>query len=313
MIITVTLNAAIDKTLVCNGLELGSITRAQEALAVAGGKGINVARTIHRLKGEAIATGLVGDATGSNIRKLLAEEGIRHRFTEIADNSRVCLALTDEQKEMVTEVHEPAPVVAKEEWARFQRLLGDLAPEASFITFNGSLPRGLEPSAYAELMGWCRRYNPDCKLVLDTSGAALRAGIKARPYMIKPNESEIRDLCGNHLAGVGDYVPAVRKLMAEGIELVLLSLGSAGLVFGYQAVVYQTEPITVTDVKSTVGCGDALVGGVVRKLEEGADVLTAVKYGVAAATSNLTTKSPGDIDLNQVEEIYPEVRIRPIG
>jgi|SRR5690554_604211 len=313
MILTVTLNAAIDKTLVCNGLELGSITRAHEALAVAGGKGINVARSIHRLKGEAIATGLAGGATGSIIQKLLAEEGIKHRFTEIAANSRVCLALIDEQKEMVTEVHEPAPVVAKEEWARFQQLLGDLAPEASFITFNGSLPRGLEPSAYDELMGWCRKYNPDCKLVLDTSGAALRAGIKARPYMIKPNESEIRDLCGNHLAGVGDYVPAVRKLLAEGIELVLLSLGSAGMVFGYQAVVYQTEPIIVKDVKSTVGCGDALVGGVVRKLEEGADVLTAVKYGVAAATSNLTTISPGCIDLNQVEGLYPEVRIKSIG
>ena len=149
-------------------------------------------------------------------------------------------------------------------------------------------------------------------MVLDTSGAALRAGIKARPYMIKPNKHELEELFGCHLKQVEDYAEAVRKLLADGIELVLVSLGSAGLIFGYQGSVFQVEPLGVPEVKSTVGCGDALVGAVVYQLAAGADVMTAVKYGVAAATSNLTTQSPGCIEHDQVEEFYPEVRIQPI-
>lgn len=313
MIVTVTLNAAIDKTLICKGLKLGTITRAREVLAVAGGKGINVARSIHRLKGEVLATGLTGGDTGLIIRKMLEEEGIRHCFTEIAANSRVCLALIDEESQIVTEIYEPSPVVKKEEWARFWRCLGGLAPQASFIAFSGSLPGGLDAGAYYELMLWCREKNPGCKMVLDTSGAALRAGIRARPYMIKPNKHEIEEFCGYPLKRIEDYEAAIRRLLAEGIELVLVSLGSAGLVFGYQESVFKIEPVSVKDIKSTVGCGDAMVGGVLYKLDAGADVMTAVKFGVAAATANLATKSPGCIDANQVEEFFPAIRIQPIG
>ena len=313
MIITVTLNAAIDKTLVCKDLTLGAITRAEQALAVAGGKGNNVARTVHRLKGDVIATGFAGGTTGLIIRKMLEEEGIRHCFTEIAANSRVCLALVDEARQIVTEVYEPSPVVEEEEWQGLKKCLADLAPQASFITFNGSLPGGLDHSAYYELMLWCRKHNPECKMVLDTSGAALRTGIKARPYMVKPNKDEIEELCGHPLARDADYEQAVRQLLAEGTELVLVSLGSAGLIFGYKEAVFKVEPMRVEEVKSTVGCGDAMVGGVVSQLAAGADVMTAVKYGVAAATSNLSTKSPGCIDPDQVGKVYPKVRIQPMG
>lgn len=313
MIITVTLNAAIDKTLICNGLKLGTITRAREVVAVAGGKGINVARSIHRLKGEVLATGLTGGDTGLIIRKKLEEEGIRHCFTKIAANSRVCLALIDEERQIITEIYEPSPVVKKEEWERFRKCIGDLVPQASFITFNGSLPDGLDSGAYYELILWCREKNPDCKVVLDTSGAALRAGIKARPYMIKPNKHEIEELCGYPLDRTEDYEAAIRRLLAEGIELVLVSLGSAGLVFGYQGSVFKIEPVSVKEVKSTVGCGDAMVGGILCKLAAGADVMTAVKYGVAAATANLATKSPGCIEASRVEELFPAIRIQPIG
>lgn len=150
-------------------------------------------------------------------------------------------------------------------------------------------------------------------MVLDTSGAALRAGIRARPYMIKPNKHEIEEFCGYPLKRIEDYEAAIRRLLAEGIELVLVSLGSAGLVFGYQESVFKIEPVSVKDIKSTVGCGDAMVGGVLYKLDAGADVMTAVKFGVAAATANLATKSPGCIDANQVEEFFPAIRIQPIG
>ncbi|NLY91468.1 MAG: 1-phosphofructokinase family hexose kinase [Firmicutes bacterium] len=312
MIVTVTLNAAIDKTIVCKNLQLGTITRADEVAAVAGGKGINVARSIHRLKGEVLATGFAGGANGYLIRKLLAAEGIPHRFTKITANSRVCLALVDTLRQTVTEVYEPSPVVEKDEWASFRELLGALAPQASFITFNGSLPGGLDPGAYYDLILWCRELNPGCKIALDTSGAALRAGIRARPDLIKPNRDELEELCGYRLDGDQAYGEAVRQLMADGIELVLVSLGSAGLIFGCQGSVFKAEPLRVPEVKSTVGCGDALLGGVLCRLAAGADLMTAVKYGVAAATSNLTTKSPGYIDPDQVEALYPKVCIRPL-
>lgn len=303
MIITVTLNAAIDKTVFCRRLARGGITRAEEALTVAGGKGNNVARTVFKLGGDVLATGLAGGANGTIIRNLLTQEGIDHHYLEIAAHSRVCLTIIEEADQIITELYDPAPVVQAEEWDRVQKHLVTLAQNAEFITLNGSLPAGLGDEAYYELILLLKKANPRCRMILDSSGEALRKGIQARPFMIKPNRREMETLVGRALPDLDSRAKAVKMLNNQGIELVVLSVGAEGVVFGFQGSVYQIDPLAVTP-KSTVGCGDALVGGFAHKFLESGDTLDAIKYGVAAATANLTTKTQGDVEREQVVEFF---------
>ena len=301
MIATVTLNAAIDKTLICHELEIGGITRAEEALAVAGGKGINVARSVFRLGGEVLATGFVGGANGAIIRNLLETEKIPNHFFELGGNSRTCLAIIEKCNQTITEIYDPSPMVRQDEWENFKEFMIDLAKEADIITFDGSLPAGLSDEAYCELISLVKEVNDNCKVILDSSGQALIRGIQAKPFMIKPNRDVMETLLGYPIPDKERQIKAVRALLKQGIELVVLSLGSEGVVFGYKEAIYKIEPLSV-EVESTVGCGDALVGGFAQRFLVSGDVVDAVKYGVASATSNLTSKTQGDVSQAQVNE-----------
>ena len=312
MIVTVTLNAAIDKTLICHRVESGGITRAEEALAVAGGKGINVARTVFKLGGKAFATGLAGGSNGALIRDLLKQEKIDYHFVELSANSRMCLTIIEKSAQVISEIYDPSPVVQPEEWDNFKQFMSELAKKADLITLNGSLPAGLSATAYGELIFLLKKANERCKVILDTSGPALQKGVEAKPFMIKPNQEEMEILLGHSLSKREDQIKAVKTFLGEGIEVVVLSLGDQGVVFGYNQAVYGIAPLAVT-VKSTVGCGDALVGGFAHRLLEKGDVIEAVKYGVASATSNLTTKTQGDVSRTQVEEFLRLIKLSPVG
>lgn len=312
MIATVTLNAAIDKTLVCQELEINGITRAEEAYIVAGGKGINVARSFSRLGGKALATGFIGGANGVIIRDLLEAERLPNRFFEIRDSSRMCLAVIQKGNQTITEIYDPSPVVREEEWESFKSFISALAKKVEMISFNGSLPAGLSPDAYNDLIHLVREVNKDCLVILDTSGEALKKGIEAKPFMIKPNRSEMETLLGRPLSDEEGQVKAVRTLLEEGIDLVVLSLGDKGVVFGHSQAVYKIEPLSV-EVKSTVGSGDSLVGGFARKFLTSGDIIEAVKYGAASATSNLTSKTQGDVSPAQVEEFFTQLNVYQVS
>ncbi len=308
MIATVTLNAAIDKTIICHQVKSGGITRAEEALAVAGGKGINVARTVFKLGGEVLATGLAGGSNGAIIRNLLEQEKIDYHLVELRDNSRMCLTIIEKCNQTITELYDPSPVVQPEEWENFKRFMSKLARKADLITLDGSLPSGLSDEAYGELIFLIRKANERCKVILDTSGQALQKGIKAKPFMIKPNRDEMEILIGHSLSDKEEQIKAVKTLLEEGIEVVVLSLGNKGVVFGYNRAVYQVDPLAV-EVKSPVGCGDALVGGFAHRFLGAGDVIEAVKYGVASATSNLTSKTQGNVSRTQVEEFSRLIKL----
>jgi tagatose 6-phosphate kinase len=311
MIGTVTLNAAIDKTVICEEFHTGGITRADEALAVAGGKGINVARTIHRLGGEVVAAGFVGGLNGWIIKRMLEEEGIKHRFVEIEGNSRMCLTIIQRKNLSITEIYDPSPIVQQEDWERCQTLIRQLARKAQIISLNGSLPAGVDDYAYFHLISLIREENPNCKVILDSSGEALRKGIMAKPFMVKPNRNEMEGLFGQPLSDTESLTRAVGVLIRNGISLVVLSLGSDGLMFGFDDSVYIIPPLS-TEVVSTVGCGDALVGGIAKKLLESEDIVEAVKYGAASATSNLASKTQGNVLLKQVEEFLGRINMKQI-
>jgi tagatose 6-phosphate kinase len=314
MITTVTLNVAVDKTVICDEVESCGITRSREALAVAGGKGINVARAISKLGGDVIATGCAGGYNGLLVRKMIEAEGIGHELLNIEDNSRMCLTIIETNTQSVTEIYDPSPTVKQQEWEKMKGIIGRLAENSDIVTLNGSLPNGLDDDAYYDLINVIRRRNPECRVILDTSAGALREGMKAKPFMMKPNKNEMEALLGHRLCNLEDEIAAVQRVMRHGISLVVLSLGSDGVVFGCKdnGKIYRVEPLSGVEVQSTVGCGDAMVGGIAKRISESADVIEAVKYGVASATSNLTSKTQADVSREQVEEFFKHVQVNRI-
>src|SRR3984893_11266399 len=210
MIITVTLNAALDKTLEVPNFTPGRRHRTADQKTMPGGKGVNIARAIKRLGQPVIATGLAGGATGTRIVEALTEESILNAFVRIRDESRTNTAVLDPTTGMHTEINERGPAVSPQELELFRDKLLYLAQGASMCVFAGSLPRGVEPDVYGELIKEVRKLG--VTTMVDTEGEALRFAVKAEPDVCSPNEIEAEELVGHEFNDVADRAEAVVEI-----------------------------------------------------------------------------------------------------
>ncbi len=284
-ILTVTLNAAIDKRYDVTDVHVGEVQRVTRVRAGAGGKGLNVARGA-RLCGQAvIATGFVAGFAGQFITSQVEEQGIREEFLRVPGESRTCINIIDAAGRS-TEFLEPGVTVEETHLAqllaRFQTLLG----EADVVTLSGSAPSGCPDDVYlrfVEAAGLAGR-----PVILDTSGALLRAGLAASPTVVKPNREELAALAGSDLHDLGDVIAAARSLCAQGPEWVVVSLGADGaLVLDHGQVEHLSAP--AVQAVDTVGAGDAfcaaLTVGLARSLTLGEATRKAVAAGAVAVAS----------------------------
>src|ERR671922_1983482 len=212
MIITVTLNAAIDKTLAVPNFRLGRRHRTTEQRTMAGGKGVNVARALKLLGQPVIATGVAGGPNGTRIIEQLTEEAILSDFVRIREESRTSTAVVDPTSGEQTEINERGPAVAEAELELFVDKLLYLAKGAGVCVFSGSLPRGVDVGLYARLIEELRKLG--VTTVLDSEGDALRLGTRAGPQVVSPNELEAEELVGHEFADDEDRLTAVGE-MAE--------------------------------------------------------------------------------------------------
>ncbi len=208
MIVTVTLNAAVDRTLTVPNFQLGHRHRASQALTLAGGKGINIARALKLLEVPVVATGLVGGRTGQRILEELSAEAILNDFVRIEDESRTSSAVVDPTAGSFTEINEWGPHVTREELERLLEKLHYHARSADFVVFAGTLPRGVEENFYSEAIRDLNRHG--MRTVLDTEGEPLRRGMDAEPFLVSPNQGEAEDLVGQELAETEDFVLRAR-------------------------------------------------------------------------------------------------------
>ena len=195
MIITVTLNAAIDKSLSVPNFRLGRRHRTVEQMTMPGGKGVNVARTLKTLGAPVIATGLAGGPTGTRIVEQLTQESILNDFVRIGEESRTNMAVYDPTNGQQTEINERGPAVTAQEVELFRDKLLYLARGADMVIFAGSLPRGIDASIYADLIRDVR--NVGVATVIDTDGDPLRHAVRAEPDVISPNVLEAEELVGH--------------------------------------------------------------------------------------------------------------------
>jgi tagatose 6-phosphate kinase len=312
VILTVTLNAAIDRTVAVPNFRLARRHRAVESRTVAGGKGINVARALNLLGRPVIATGFVGGPTGSRVLEQLNEESVLTDFTRIASETRINLAVIDPTSGEQTEINERGPAVSAEEVKRLFERIAYLAGGTKLCVLAGSVPPGAGDDFYAQLVeDLARRGVP---VVLDAEGEAMLAGIRAGASMVTPNEREAEELVGQEFADNGD--------LAQGLlELVRLGAGEAAITRpdGCVAAVEEggsrrllevhTEPL---EPVSTVGSGDAFLAGYAAALYEGRPAEDCLAYGVACGAESTQHFGAGTVDRNQVERLLGEVSVRDL-
>jgi tagatose 6-phosphate kinase len=304
VILTVTLNAALDTTYRINGALVPHRThRVQTIAAHAGGKGVNVARVLHSLGDQVIATGLLGGRTGSQVQSLLDAEGVRSAFVKIETETRRTVVITDASG--TTGLWEQGPTVTDAEWAVFDSKFRHLLEPAEVVVLSGSLPPGVPRSAYADLVGLVRAAG--IPVILDTDGEPLQFGIAARPDLVKPNASELSTLVGRSVNGVADSVPAARMALAMGADAVVVSLGAEGMVLvtahnGLHASLPQPIP------GNSTGAGDACAAALARTI--GQPWPSRLIDAVALSAASIPTPTAGTVDLPTYRHVRGQISVK---
>jgi 1-phosphofructokinase family hexose kinase len=312
MILTVTLNAAIDRTVAVPNFRLGHRHRAVESRTVAGGKGINVARALKLLGRPVIATGFAGGPTGSRLLAQLREEAVLTDFTRIAAETRINLAVIDPTSGEQTEINERGPAVSPEEVETFVARVGYLADGAKLCVLAGSLPPGAGDDLYARLVkDLGERGVP---VVLDVEGDAMLAGLRAGASVVTPNEREAEELVGQEFADRNDLVQGLSELVRLGaVEAAITRPDGCVAVVGEGAerrfLEVRTEPL---EPVSTVGSGDAFLAGYVAARYDGRSAGECLAYGVACGAESTQHFGAGMVDRNQVERLLGEVHVQDL-
>ena len=271
MIVTLTPNPSIDRTVLVENLLPGEVNRAASSRIAPGGKGVNVAPALIRNGHPARAVLPLGGPDGELLARLLQNAGVPFDAVPIAGTTRTNIAIVDPTG-VTTKVNEPGPALSPDEVER----LGETAGGATGpVVLCGSLPPGTDDSFLARMIA----RHPG-RVVVDTSGAPLAAAVAARPWLIKPNREELSELTSRELPTPSAVVDAARELVAGGIGVVVVSLGSDGALWVDPDVVHHAKA-TVTEPRSTVGAGDCLLAGVLSSLTTGGDPATALSRGVA--------------------------------
>ena len=310
MILTVTLNAAIDRTVAVPNFRLGQRHRAVESQTVAGGKGVNVARALKLLGRPVIATGLVGGATGTRILERLGEESILNDFTWIDGESRTNLAVIDPTTGEQTEINERGPRVTPEEIDMFVEKLLYLAQGATVCVLAGSTPPGCDPDVYARLVTELRALGVIS--VLDTDGEQMRAGLRAEPAVVVPNLLEAEEAVGFEFNDPDDQAVGLTGLIEMGAgEAIITNPGGCAAIIGegherrrYEVEIEQLEAI------AAVGSGDAFLAGYVAARYEGGSPRECLSYGVACGAQSTQHFGAGTLDPFEVERLASRVTVR---
>lgn len=299
MILTVTLNPAVDKTCHINELMLGQVNRLQSVDSIAGGKGVNVTKVLRQFEYPVIAMGFLGGYGGKMICDKLTNMGAECHFTYIQGETRVSTNVLAENG-YVTELLEPGPVISAEELHRFIDDYKCQVERVKVVVLSGSIPLGVPQNIYAILIMIAK--DAGCKVYLDTSGEALKEGAKAIPHVIKPNRKEMEYLVGRKLATTGDMVMEAKKLLEAGVEQVIISLGAKGFIAVDKEGVIE-QPVVKVNAVNTVACGDCLVASYCMSGLEGKSREESAKCASVLAAANATTSVSAEIPM----EIYKEL------
>ena len=316
MIVTVTLNAAIDRTLTVPNFQLGHRHRASAGLTLAGGKGINVARTLKALDVPVVATGLAGGRTGTRIVEELTTEAILNDFVRIGGESRTSTMVVDPTGWTATEIYEWGPQVSRDELGVLLEKIAYLARAADLVVLAGSLPRGVDPGFYAEAIRELSRRR--VRAVLDAEGEPLRLGVEAEPWLVSPNQREAEGLVGQELHDEEDFLMALGAIAELGARNVLIGHGAGAFALireerrgrRFEANIPPLVPV------ATAGAGDAMLAGYLAASVAEQSTEEALRSAVATGAAATLEVGGGRFDPREASRLASSVTVRavePVG
>lgn len=310
MIITVTMNPAIDKTVEIDQLLPGGLNRIRKVEYDAGGKGINVSKTIRELGGTSIATGFLGGNAGKTIQSVLDEKKIRNDFIQVDGETRTNTKVF-EKNGAVTELNEPGPVISEDQIHALLQKLEDYADDHTLFVLAGSIPAGVDRNIYAEITRLVHKKG--AKVLLDADGELFRNSLEAVPDIIKPNRVELEEYAGfDYRASQEELLNLARKIRQKGIGTVAVSMGKSGAMLvkdGYEVKC----PALSVKAHSTVGAGDAMVAALAYSWDQGLDDDALTRLCIAASAGAVTTIGTKPPTRELVDQLAEQVIIERIG
>jgi 6-phosphofructokinase 2 len=286
-IVTMTLNPAIDKSSSVDHVVAERKLYCKPPLFEPGGGGVNVSRAIKKLGGESMLLYPAGGLTGKRLQELLDKEGLNHRPFPIEGVNRESLVILEESTGQQYRFGMPGPELDKKEWEPLLQELATMEPSPDYVVASGSLPPGVPPDFYAQLVRVGKKRG--AKTIIDVSGEALEAALQEGVFLIKPNVREFRELVGEEIKEESQIKAEAKKMVKSGrCEVLVISLGAAGALVVSEKFAEHILPPTVPII-SKVGAGDSMVAGVVLSLARGKPLRESVLFGVAAGTAAVMT------------------------
>jgi 1-phosphofructokinase family hexose kinase len=307
MILTVTPNPCVDKTVFLDELKVGAFMRAGRYGCVPGGKGSNVSRAVHALGRPTRALVLVGGHTGAHVVDMIRnDDGVEPVPVWVQASTRTITTILEEPIHRQTAFFEPGPSVTAEEAASLLTAFSNVLPSATVVTLNGTVPDPILVDIYPQMVEMAKAAG--VLTILDSHGPEFARGVEAAPYMVKPNRAETEELVGGRLDSDEACWRATEHFLERGVTLVVLSLGARGAFVATRAERLEVVPPTITEV-NPVGSGDALVAGFAVGLHEGLTLEETARLGVAAGTANAMSWDIGHFSKSEVEALLPKVRV----
>lgn len=309
MIITVTLNPALDKTVEIPGFSLNTVNRITAWRTDPGGKGLNVSKVLAKLGGGSTAVAVLGGTSGQYIADAMQAMGISGRFTFAEGETRTNIKVVDPENHTNTELNEPGLTVSAAMLDRMRADLVEMLCPGDLVVLAGSLPQGAPADTYGVWTAACRAGG--ARVFLDADGEALAHGLAAKPYLVKPNNHELSRLVGRTLTTAEELLAAARELIAGGVGHVVVSMGKCGALFVSADSAYRAEGIPVPAV-STVGAGDSMVAALAFAAEQGMGEADTIRLAVAASAANVRCSGSQAAERSAVDALLPRVIFRRI-
>lgn len=307
--ITVTLNPAIDKTVEIHDFKIGSVNRISSIRIDAGGKGINVSKVIQYLGGKSKALGVLAGKNGEFIKDSLDHLQIKNDFVFIPGETRTNLKIIDPFHHTNTDINEPGCAVSEKDLAKVQEKILQSIHKDAVLILSGSVPKGISKNIYAS---WIKKAKEQgAKSILDADGELLKEGLKAGPYLVKPNIHELEELCGKGLKNLKDIIKACEIFFHYGTKKIVVSLGKEGGLFVSQKNILYAEGLKVP-VQSTVGAGDSMVAALALAIERNYSLEETVALSMAVSAANVMTSGTEPAECKDILKLKDKVKIQYI-
>ncbi|MCB2295545.1 1-phosphofructokinase [Clostridium algoriphilum] len=307
MIITVTLNPALDKTIEIDEFKIGNVNRVKSTRVDVGGKGINVSKVIKELQNKSLALGFLGGSSGNRIKTYLDDSNIDNEFLFIKGETRTNIKIIDNVNNTHTDINENGPSVTLEDISNMKEKILKYCRADSLVVLSGSVPSGTSSNIYGDIIQEIK--NKGGKVILDADGEMLMQGIKAGPYIVKPNIEELEKAFNVVIDNEAKVIETAKKILEFGVEYVVISQGSEGSIVISNDKIAKVKGLKV-EVKSTVGAGDSMVAALAVATESNYSFEETMKLACATSAANVMTEGTQTGRLIDIEELKKQVTIK---